>query len=249
MRIKLALITTLLLFLFIDGVQAGTVFVFNPEGRIKQIRVVKKGLEKFFKSQGIDAKVYVFANTVDFSKSVRRLKPDIAIIASYYYTPMRRQYRWKAVLSGHYRGRAGFSKVLVTPKKITNPRSLNSKSIATVSLGESLDKYGLNSLGLSSRTVRVVAVSKDLDAIMALGFEQVQGAIVTRASFNQMKKINPQAVKNLKILKQLNQVAYPKVALFPTAKDGAKYIEALKKIRSRGTTKTALRYFGVTGFK
>ncbi|MFK5968537.1 MAG: PhnD/SsuA/transferrin family substrate-binding protein [Candidatus Marithrix sp.] len=231
---------------------AGTTFIFNPEARISKIKTVKSGLEKYLRLQGNDTKVYIFANSKDFQGSMPRLQPEIAIVASYYFSSMKDEFKWKSILFGHKKGKKYFSKVLVTLKSITNIQQLKKKSLATVALGAISSSY-INTLlptGLSVKNddIRIVSVSKDIDAIMALGFEQVQAAIVTKTSFNKLKKINPDAVKNLHILQKLNPIQYPQVVIFPNTKNIDNLINIFANMSYKGSNRQVLRFFGITGF-
>ena len=243
----------LLALLVAHAANGATIFIFNPEGKIHEVQSVKSGMESFLSANGIHDKVYIFASPKDFQNAVDRLKPDIALVASYYYITMKNRYQWYQLLSGHYNNRPGFEKILVAKKNIGSAFQLRDKSIATVILGPSsipfIENQFLRPIGLSAATVRLVSVSKDLDAIMALGFEQVDGAIVTLSSFNTMSGINPKTTGNLRIILKLPMIDYPKIAAFPSAKDAGKYRNVFLKLGSSDAYKPILRYFGVTGFQ
>jgi hypothetical protein len=193
----------------------------------------------------------MFANPDDFQNSAFRLKPDAAIVASYYYTSMQSVYNWKSLLSGYNKGAKTFNKVLVTPLSVTDPLLLKNKSVAAVSLGASSTAYIDSQLpsGLSGKDIRIVTVSKDIDAIMALGFEQVQGAIVIKASFDKLNQINPDVAKKLHILQELNPVEYPKVVGFLNAGNISRFTEVFQNMGNEGTVKESLKFFDVTEFK
>jgi len=132
---------------------------------------------------------------------------------------------------------------------VTAPSQLVNKSLAAVSLGSSSSYIdALLPSGLSAETVRIVSVSKDVDAIMALGFEQVQAAIVIKENFEKLEKINPDVVKNLHILQEMNPIPYPKFVVFPKASQTDLFIKALKNIPYKEPTKEVLKFFDITGF-
>ncbi|MDM8550215.1 PhnD/SsuA/transferrin family substrate-binding protein [Desulfobacterales bacterium HSG2] len=224
---------------------AETIFIFNPEARVSEVGKVKKRFADYLEAKDIHSDIYVFARPADFQISVDRLNPDFAVIASYYYASMKSRFSWNAVLSGHYRGKKEFRKVLVTFKSVSDPVQLKGKSLAAVSLSTSIDSQ--LSAGLTTQMFRLVSVSKDIDAIMALGFKQVQAAIVTDGSFKKMKVINPDVAENLHILQKLPPTPYPMVAVFPNAAADP-FVSALKDMRYKGPTKQVLRFFGITGF-
>ena len=245
-----------ILFLLVQPLQSSkgiNIFIFNPESKIRNVRVAKVSLEKYLQEEGIAAKVHIFANPKDFEILAARLKPDFAIVASYYYRAMKSRFQWKTLLSGYKNNRSGFNKILVTPKSIKNPRELRNKGIANVFMGEAtkrfVDSQFLRPLGLSSKNVRIVTVSKDIDAIMALAFRQVQGAIVTQDSFTTLKRINPSAIKNLNQLRKLPQIAYPKVVAFTGAKETRKLKSSIQKLTLTNSGGIILRFLKITSFR
>ena len=249
---------TPLIFLFmifiypLNSALAGNIFIFNPEGNVQQARAAKIALEKHLEDIGVTSSVFIFANPKDFDEAVERLKPDFAVIPSYYFNAMSGQYKWQEMLSGFNNGNQGFRKILVTPNTITNPEKLKNQGIATISLGPStikfVDERFLSPIGLSTGNVRLVTVSKDIDAIMALGFGQVKGAIVTKESFLTLQRINPEVVKTLVMLRELPLILYPKVVSFPWAKDIDMIKSAFQKIEKKGDNGTILKFLGITNF-
>jgi len=222
-------------------------FVHNPEEKLCDYGLVKKSLEKYLSLNGLYSEVYIFGNTKDFETSISRLSPDIAFITSYYYFSKQNDFKWKSILKGHYKNKNQFNKILVCSKNIKSPHDLAYKSLATTSYCLSFLKSQFNE-DVNIINIRAVKVSKDIDAIMALGFGQVEAAIVTQTSFNRLKKINPEIVKNLNVLIKLKPILYPKVALFHNLKSANKYKKTIANMPYSGSTKKVLKYFGITGF-
>ncbi|MBF0227666.1 MAG: PhnD/SsuA/transferrin family substrate-binding protein, partial [Desulfobacterales bacterium] len=191
-----------------------------------------------------------FVTSKDFQESVNRLKPEFALVNSSYFNSMEKEYNWKPILAGHNNGSKSYSKILVVKKQTTSLSQLLNKSIAAVSVGISPISY-INSdipQDILIKSIFVVSVSKDIDGVMALGFDQVQGAIVTQSSFNKLKEINMEIYKELNILMELSPVEYPKFAAFPNASIPEKIAEVLKKIEHKNELKLILMFFGITGF-
>ncbi|MBF0120157.1 MAG: hypothetical protein HQK79_15085 [Desulfobacterales bacterium] len=245
------LIYLLLLSIFsFKSVLAERLFIFNPEAKTSDFGPIKIKLEKLLSSEGLTTEVYLFANSEDFNIAVKHFKPDFAIVASYYFTSMVNTYNWKSILAGHKKGEKEYNKILIALNSIKEPLHLKAKSLATVFFGATSIPYIESQLpsGVSFGDIRIVSVSKDIDAIMALGFEQVQAAIVTKANFNKLKQINPDVVKNLYILQELKATEYPKLVMFPEAKNINKFINIFKKMEYTGDIESILRFFDITGF-
>ncbi len=220
------------------------VFMLNPESGVADIRKVKEGLDAYFRTQGISATTYVFANAVDFEDSVERLHPDIAIVASYYAQFRQDRFRWNVLLAGHNNQQKTFHKILIASEKFSDIAALKNKSIATVPFGLPEIVPGK----LTMQEIRAVTVSKDIDAIMALGFEQVDAAIVTAESFEKLRAINPEVADKLYILQELPPIAYPVVVGFPESPNVESLARALTTISESGQAKSPLRFLGITGF-
>ncbi len=231
--------------------QAQTVFVFNPEARVSNIGKVKSDLEDYLKSEHLNARAYIFVTPEDLESSVSRLNPDVAVVASYFYGLKLGDYRWRPLLNGYKDGQRNFQKVLVTKMPVSEVAHLKGKSVAAVSLGYTAAFIdSMLPVGLTASDIRMVSTSKDIDAIMALAFEQVEAAIVTEASFNKLKEINPTAVQNLKIFQQLRPISYPKVVAFPQAKNVDEFTRAFKNMNlSSAQSSSFLKYLGITDFR
>jgi hypothetical protein len=250
---KNRILVLLLFVMFSSPVWATTIFVFNPESGARRVRAATTGLEDFLRSQGVKAKVQIFTNPVDFKQQVQRLKPEYAVVASYYYSSSAGDYGWKPLMQGHRNNVRGFSKILVTSQGIQNPVQLRNKAVATVSLGRQtlyfINAQFLQPLGLSLNTVRIVTVSKDIDAIMALGFQQVDGAIVTNQSLDTLKRINPSVYSSIKVLRTLPLIAFPQLVCFPNAPDAFKVQEAFRMLTMGSSGREFLLFLGLTGFQ
>lgn len=243
------LIVFLTILLLNKFIYAETIFIFHPEGKSSQIQTVKTDLTNYFKMINVNAEFYFFAKREDFDRSVERFDPELAIVSSYYYYEMKENYNWKEILSGYNNEKKSYKKVLVSFKNLNDFRQLKNNSLASVQLDTaSLNTY-MRMIGVSQSEIRIVSVSKDIDAIMALGFEQVQGAIVTRSSFNQIENINPDATENLKILLELSETEHPKVVMFPKLKKIKIYKISFANINKDKQNISILRYFGITDFK
>lgn len=235
---------------------SGDIFVYNPESPTSGIFFVKQELKRYLAIHGLHSRIHFFAHPEDFDAAVFRLKPDAAIVASYYYQEKKDEYGWKEILQGHFQGKRFFHKVLVAERSIVNMKELSGKSVAAVTTGNDILKNGGE---LSEKwgkpgvyfpvAIRLVSVSKDIDAIMALGFGQVDAAVVTRDSMEKLRKINPEVVRNLYILKELSPVHYPKFVVFPDAGWQKAYKDAFMKIHRVRSARLILYYLGITGFE
>src|SRR5262245_58150511 len=103
------------------------IFIFSPESKTGQIQSAGASLEKYLAAEGISAKVHIFANAVDFEAAVPRLKPEYAVVSSYYFTAGPKEFQWKILLSGHSGGDEFFQKILMVENAVSKPADLRDK--------------------------------------------------------------------------------------------------------------------------
>lgn len=229
------------------------IFVFNPESKSGQTQAARASLSRFMAAEGIEVQVSLFANAIDFERAVARLKPNYAIVASYYYNAAAKEMQWRALLTGHRDGDEAFRKVFMVDQSVGKAADLRNKAVATTSFGAATFSYVsgqfLQPLGLNASQVRLVTVSKDIDGLMALAVGQVKGAIVTQDSIEKLKSINSAALDSMKELRKLPAIQYPKVVQFQQAQDAAKLRQAFRRLTLSSEGADFLRYLGITGFQ
>lgn len=241
-------------FFFVGGaVSALDIFVFSPESKAGQVQSAQASLEKFLKGEGVPAKVHIFANAVDFDAAAPRIRPEFAIVSSYYQAAASKDYQWKTLLSGHLNGDEFFRKILMVQNSIGKNADLRDKAIAVTSFGSATNIYVrdqfLQPIGLGASNIRLVTISKDIDGLMALAVGQVAGAIVTQDSIDRLKAINASAFGGMKELRKLPPIAFPKLVAFPNAADAAKVRNIFRKAAASPEAGDFLRFLGMTGFQ
>lgn len=229
------------------------VFVFSPESKSGQTQAAKLSVERFLQTEGIQAQIHFFANAVDFERSVSRVKPEYAVVASYYFAAQGREMQWRALLSGHLNGDESFRKIFMVDQSVARLSELRDKPVATTSFGPAtlsfVNQHFLQPVGLSVSQVRLITVSKDVDGLMALAIGQVKGAIVTQDSIERLKSINAAAFVSMKELRKLPAIAHPKLVQFPHGQDSTKFRNAFRKMTTTTEGGDFLRFLGVTGFQ
>ena len=228
-------------------------FVFNPESQISRSRYIKKMFEAQCRKLGISCEMQLFAKSVDFDKIVRIQKPDMAIVASYYFNFKRKEFQWKPIFSGFSGKKSGFKKVLYAKgtKRLRSIRYVSSVALGANAINPEEQKL-INSIG--RKKIFVITVSKEIDAIIGLALSQVDGAIVSRRTVQLLKRINPKIARPLRPIKTLPTILYPKIVIFPFAKNRENSVREIKKVlqsfkKDLSKGKFFFRYFGVTTFK
>lgn len=111
------------------------------------------------------------------------------------------------------RGSSVYRKALMTGPGMDSIDDLARGSIAATlhSMGEGSTEPVLDAFHLDPRSARVVAVPKDVDALLALSFGQVDGALVTSEQYDQLALSNPAEAARLHVLAFTPEVPLPPV--------------------------------------
>lgn len=121
-------------------------------------------------------------------------------------------------------GRATYRKGLMSRPGIDQIEDLRDCSIAATALamGANGDQRILDAFDLDPASTRVVAVQKDIDALLALSFGQVDAALVTSSQFEHHSRTNPGIVKDFQIIALSPEIQFPAVYATPLASADAR---------------------------
>lgn len=96
-------------------------------------------------------------------------------------------------------------------------------------------------------TINVIPVPKDIDALLAVGFGQVDAAFVSLAQFEMLERVNPNLTANLHEIGYSQESPFPR--LYATSVATTPMInavtEAFSKVRDSGPGR---RMFSILGF-
>ena len=99
-------------------------------------------------------------------------------------------------------------------------------------------------------TCQILAVPKDIDALISMGFGLVQAALTTEYSISKLSVINPGLYKKLTILTKSGESLQPIVAV-PEAysPEVTKLLEIVEGMEKTPAGKNCLQMFGIDGWK
>ncbi len=179
-------------------------YFFSPDWRPADLNKLTERVHAALLEQGLQASFQAFARYEDFSQQVTDFPPAFLIAPSWFQstaasgiglflqpiaTPLRNH-------------RATYRKALITRSDIDSIADLTRGSIAAAvhSLGPGSETAVLNTLHLNAGSAKVVAVPKDVDGLLALGFGQVDAALVTAQQYDLLAASNPEAAAKLQVL-------------------------------------------------
>jgi ABC-type phosphate/phosphonate transport system substrate-binding protein len=218
--------------LFAWGAEKATIiFFYNPDASLKDISILKARVSNYFKKTNTNIDFQPFIKFDAMEQQIEAKKPPFLIISSWYYHLLAQKYPLVPLLIPQKDGRISYKKILVTLEDIRDLKELNGKTLAVTPLGENTVELLATNFFKESlidiRSMKVITVPKDLDALLAVSYKRVNAAIVVPENIDVLKAANP-TVKKLKTIYTSPEILHPPLVVL---KDYAS-IEEIETIRS-----------------
>jgi hypothetical protein len=214
------------------SVQAGpgtVMYFYHPDANLRDVAQLKSQVQEYFRS--IDSKIQLtaFLKLQDLEKAIRSKPPDILLASSWVSKTTGSQHGYKPLLVGQVGTNRSYKKVLISKKAL--PPS-GSPSLSMVGLGQQNLKQLVPKLRKYAH-LNVIEVSKDLDAVLAVSFGQVDLGLVRSQNIEAIRKVNAMAVKGIQVLAQSAPIEYPIISASPKLEQPVidKFVQVLPTIK------------------
>lgn len=192
----------------------GTViYFFNPDANLRDVAKLKSEVQTYFRSVDSDATLKAFVRLSDLQSALKSKPPDFLVAASWVSQDYTSKFGFKPLLVGRVGTGKTYMKVLISKKVIPKGAS---PSLSMVGLG-GLDLKTLVPALKQYATLDIVEVSKDLDAVLAVSFEQVDMALVRQQNIDSIRQANQSAVAGLAVRARSTPITYPILSASPKA--------------------------------
>jgi len=209
LKLRALLLQTFLLFSITGGLTHAiasehlTIYFYNPEINITRNAVLKNTFDLYLETQG----AYQFQpvdNKETFEALIKNKHNAIFMMSNWHYLQLKKTpifHASKLVLRGIKNGKDTYHKILVGKQ---SKLDLQTMSLAT-SGNEEYSRSVLNGI-YSKRSIdqfsslNILAVPKDIDALMAVGFGLADAALTTRSSLEKLSTLYKQQNQALHIL-------------------------------------------------
>lgn len=190
---------------------------YNPEININNFASLKREVDTYFSGFG-NYQFQPFSTMKTFEKFVSLKEDVVLIVSSWHYKIINKKVTLVPMLVGTINGQNTYRKVLVTNKEIKDVYGLKDATLAsagnafyTMSTLEDMLGFELSEI---TDSLNILAVPKDIDALMCLGFGVSQAAIVSDLSFKKLAGLNPNLYSMLKKISISEELFLPIVATF-----------------------------------
>lgn len=209
--------TLLLLTLICSAASASAetrIYYYDPDANLKDIAKLKTEVQSYFRKADPGSSLTAFVRMEDLVSAMKSSPPDFLVAASWFTKAQAARLGYKPLLVGHMGASKSYHKVLIA-KTGTTPA--DSASLSMVRFGEN-SSDSLRSLVPDIGkypNLNVVEVSKDIDAVLAVSFGQVDMALVRQQNIDAIRKVNASAVANLRVLGKSLPIEYPVLSASP----------------------------------
>lgn len=235
-----------------DSANNHTIYFYNPETNINNFASLKIAFDTYLSRFG-RYRLQPFSEKEAFESSFSENDRSVYLLSSWHYQLLSKRLPLQPMLVGVYKGRATQKKILAVRRDITDLTELSGKTVACSGskqytenlLAEMLGEEGKDIL----KTIKLILVPKDIDALMAVSFGMATGALSAERSFENLEKINRKQYQLLKPLLTSRQHFLTLVAL-PTSSNGhEELLDVLKKMGINPEGETRLRMLGLDGWR
>jgi len=234
---------------------AALFYFFSPDWRPPDLGKLAIAVEEVLASGQLDVSFQAFTRYEDFDRQVH-VNPPLFMIApawvegsagsalGLHLTVVARPLR---------RGKSTYRKALMTRSNVDSIDDLAHGSIAATlhSMGAGKPAAVLDAFHLATDSARVVPVPKDVDALLALSFGQVDAALVTSEQYELLAQTSPSEAEKLRILAFSPEVGLPPVFASadsdPVLRDRLR--DLLAKLREAPNGADLLAMLGFDGFR
>lgn len=211
-RIRLFLLAALLVPATAHA-QASEFFFFSPDFGPGNLSGLTEAAEDYFKDADADVGFQPFARIEDFEREFAVRKPAFVVVPERVAVArcLRAQLH---PLAFPVRGERSFGRrSLMARAGIDSVTALTNGSVAaTLPAGdETIRSAAISKLKHDVPGIRIIPVPKDVDALLAVGFGQVDAAFVSSTQFDQLAKINPRLTNDLHELGYSEEIPFPMV--------------------------------------
>ncbi len=236
---------------------AREMFFFSPDWRPSNINVVATALRQYIAEEGADLRFQAFDRHEDLMREVEARHPPFLQLPVWAAEDPNFPAKLTALSTPVLEGRSSYRKALMAKSGITGLSSLADRSLAATVPGTNKGKSTaglqkmLPGLPLSNGRISVIPVPKDIDALLALCFGQVDAALVTEVEYKKLLAVNPTITQGLITLTYTHDIPFPRYYATEWATPEMRE-EARELLAGLGMTtsgRTILALFGYDGIQ
>jgi len=177
------------------------IYFYSSETNINNFKSLKMGFDKYLAEYG-PYEFQPFKDRETFEKHIKGKEKCLLLLSSWHFKNICKDYSLRFALTGLRNGKKYQQRILVALDTVLSIDDIVGTNIASASSVEHTKSVIAGMFEKKEITAKmpILSVSKDLDALMCVGFGMSKAALTTRNSFEELKNINPIMYRKMKIL-------------------------------------------------
>jgi hypothetical protein len=229
-----------------------TVFFYNPETSVDNFATLKTEFDTYLAGQG-GYTFQPFSDRATFERMLLGRPQGLYLLSSWHYSQLNAKIPLEPVLVGTAKGEFLQRKVL-TARDAATPQALKGATVAGAGTEDYLRNLLRQMLGPEQQALvdsfELLAVPKDIDALMAVGFGMAKAAISSEGSLGKLALINAKQHRELKTLASSDK-SFLLIAAVPKQAQAqeAPLIKVIEAMSQQPEGEKNLRLLGLDGWK
>jgi hypothetical protein len=191
-----------------------TIYFYSSESNINNFRSLKIEFDRYLSRFG-KYSFQPFKTRAAFEGYTQNRKDGALLISSWHYSMLSKTVDLQPVLLGTRKGKKKQKRLLVSLERAAGWKIILQGLASASSNGHTqdfLNKMFPNEKSLA-QTVKILAVPKDIDALMSVGFGVSKAALTTENAFSRLKMVNPSLHGRMAVLAESPEAYLPIIAL------------------------------------
>jgi ABC-type amino acid transport substrate-binding protein len=246
--VTLALSLLLLAYPVSAAAEPVRLFYFSPDFSPGNLSVLTQAAEAYFRESKADTRFQAFVRYEDFAREVAAQKPEFVVVPDWANTTGCLGIELRALAKPVRGGESHGRKALVVRPTVRTFDDIAGGSIAaTVPPGGSAPDSGLERIRREHPNVKIIPVPKEIDALLAVAFGQVDAAYVSTGQFGLLAGVSPKLGTDLKELGYAESTPFPMIYATAYASD-AEIASVESAVATVATTGSGKRLIGLLGY-
>lgn len=179
------------------------VYFYNTETSINNFKSLKMAFDQYFSRFG-NYEFQPFKDRTAFESAIRDARNGVVIISSWHYRQIYKTHSLTPMLLGKLNGGNRQKRMLVTRAtdslKDWTRGTLASASNVQHTRTAIVNMVRTDGVPRDYKSINILKVPKDIDALMSVGFGMSTTALATETSFKRLEQINPGLCQKLRIV-------------------------------------------------
>ncbi len=231
------------------GSEKVTIYFYTSETSINNFASLKMEFDRYLSQYGA-YEIQPFKDRATFEKKIQETGNGLVLLSSWHYQDIHTTVHLKPALIGMVGGRMTQNRILVGQ---TIPGSNGFTGSVSSAADEQLTRFLCNKLmpaqDTGIKSLRVLTVPKDIDALMSVGFGISNMALTTENAFDKLRRVNLTLHRKMKVLARGQATFLPVVAILSEGNERVDHLlRVIEKMPQSEEGRSRIAMLGLEGW-